>query len=154
LWNMAPSLLAIVGVVGLILGILPPETISRLVGDEAGLMATAAAAVFGALTLIPALVSFPLAGSLMQKGARLSNIVIFLGAWAAIKIPQLIAEAQFLGPEFTALRIVLTLSAVILIGQIIERLAGFPPLWFQTMKVGLPIALPGRQKTCRKLFPQ
>ncbi len=122
LWNMAPSLLAIVGLVGLILGTLPPETISRLLGVEAGAGATIAAAIIGSITLIPALVSFPLAGSLLHKGARTSNIVIFLGAWAAIKVPQLIAETQFLGPSYTTLRFILTLFAVIVIGRIMEKI--------------------------------
>ncbi len=77
LGNMAPSLLAIVGIVGLILGILPTETISRLVGAEAGITATAAAAILGAVTLIPALVSFPLAGSLFNSGATVTTVAVF-----------------------------------------------------------------------------
>jgi uncharacterized membrane protein YraQ (UPF0718 family) len=68
--------------------------------------------------------AFPLAGSLLQKGARVSNIVIFLGAWAAIKLPQLIVETEFLGIQFTALRFLLTLTAVIIIGHLMEKLIG------------------------------
>jgi uncharacterized membrane protein YraQ (UPF0718 family) len=63
LLKTAPSLLTVLGIVGLTLGILTPEKISSLVGAEAGFMATIVAAVLGAITLIPSLVAFPLAGS-------------------------------------------------------------------------------------------
>lgn len=78
LWKMAPGLLAIVGVVGLILGAFSPETISRLVGAEAGFLATATAALLGAITLIPAIIAFPLAGSLLRSGATTMTIAAFI----------------------------------------------------------------------------
>jgi len=106
----------------------PKEKITALIGKGTGLKGALISFILGTIPTGPVYIAFPMAGSLMQKGARLSNIVIFLGAWAAIKMPQLIAETQFLGPAFTALRFVLTLSAVIMIGQIIERLVGFKDL--------------------------
>jgi uncharacterized membrane protein YraQ (UPF0718 family) len=45
---------------------------------------------------------------------------LFLGSWGALKIPQLMLEASFLGVEFTILRFVLTLAALIIIGLIME----------------------------------
>src|SRR6056297_2162714 len=65
--KIAPSLLIILRIVGLILGILTPETISRLIGAEAGFLATGIAAILGAITLIPSLIAFPLAGSLLRS---------------------------------------------------------------------------------------
>lgn len=72
--KMAPSLLAVLRIVGLTLGILKPETISKLVGSEAGFIATIMAALIGAITLIPSLVAFPLAGSLLRSGATIMTI--------------------------------------------------------------------------------
>jgi len=103
---------------------IPKEKITALIGQGTGLKGILISFVMGTIPTGPVYIAFPMAGSLMQKGARLSNVVIFIGAWAAIKMPQLIAEAQFLGPEFTALRFVLTLSAVIIIGHVIEKLVG------------------------------
>ncbi|MFO7951819.1 MAG: permease [Bacillota bacterium] len=102
----------------------PKERITALIGKGTGLKGVLISFILGTIPTGPVYIAFPMAGSLMQKGARLSNIVIFLGAWAAIKIPQLIAEAQFLGPEFTALRFILTLISVIIIGYVIEKLVG------------------------------
>lgn len=98
----------------------PKEKIQQLIGSGSGLKGVLISFILGTLPTGPLYVAFPLAGSLLQKGARVSNIVIFLGAWAAIKLPQLMVEIQFLGLPFTALRFALTLSAVIVIGRIME----------------------------------
>lgn len=100
----------------------PKEKIKQLMGSGSGLKGMFFSFLMGTLPTGPLYMAFPLAGSLLQKGARVSNIVIFLGAWAAIKMPQLIAEIEFLGLPFSALRFALTLTAVIIIGQIMERL--------------------------------
>lgn len=103
---------------------IPREKITALIGQGTGLKGILISFVMGTIPTGPVYIAFPMAGSLLHKGARLSNVVIFIGAWAAIKVPQLIAETQFLGPAFTSLRFVLTLSAVIISGQIIEKLVG------------------------------
>ncbi len=100
----------------------PKEMIKKLIGSGSGLKGFFFSFLMGTLPTGPLYVAFPMAGTLLQKGAKISNIVIFLGAWAAIKIPQLLVEAEFLGLPFTALRFGLTLTAVILIGLILERL--------------------------------
>ncbi len=100
----------------------PKETIKKLIGAGSGLKGLFFSFLMGTLPTGPLYVAFPMAGTLLQKGAKISNIVIFLGAWAAIKIPQLLVEAEFLGLSFTALRFGLTLTAVIVIGLIMERL--------------------------------
>ena len=100
----------------------PKEKIKQLIGRKSGIKGMFFAFLMGTLPTGPLYMAFPMAGALLNKGARVSNIVIFLGAWAAIKIPQLIAETEFLGLQFTALRFILTLPAVIIIGLIMERL--------------------------------
>ncbi len=100
----------------------PKEKIQQLIGKGSGPKGVAISFVLGTLPTGPLYIAFPMAGTLLQKGARISNIVIFLGAWAAIKIPQLMVEVQFLGLSFTALRFALTLTAVIVIGLILESL--------------------------------
>lgn len=99
----------------------PKEMIKKLIGTGSGLKGFFFSFLMGTLPTGPLYIAFPMAGTLLQKGAKISNIVIFLGAWAAIKIPQLIVEAEFLGLPFTALRFGLTLIAVIVIGLVLER---------------------------------
>ena len=66
--------------------------------------------------------AFPLASSMIKKGASISNIVIFLSAWACLKIPQELVELQFLGWKFMVLRWTLTVILVVIMGAVIEKL--------------------------------
>ena len=66
--------------------------------------------------------AFPLASSMIKKGASISNIVIFLSAWACLKIPQELVELQFLGWKFMILRWALTVILVVIMGAVIEKL--------------------------------
>jgi uncharacterized membrane protein YraQ (UPF0718 family) len=100
----APSLLTVLGIVGLTLGILTPETISRLVGSEAGFTATIFAAIIGAITLIPSLVAFPLAGSLLRSGATVMTISAFVTTLVMVGAVTAPMEIKELGKKFTLLR--------------------------------------------------
>ena len=115
IWKMAPGLLAIIGVVGLILGILPPVTIAQLVGAEAGFTATATAALIGAITLIPALISFPLAASLLRSGATVTTIAAFITTLVMVGFVTAPLEIKALGKKFTLLRNGFSLLAALLI---------------------------------------
>jgi len=119
-----PGLLAIVGVVGLILGILPPETITKLVGEEAGFLATATAAVLGAVTLIPALISFPLAASLLRSGATVTTIAAFITTLVMVGFVTAPMEIKALGRKFTLLRNGLSFAAALIIAGLMGVILG------------------------------
>ncbi len=121
---MAPSLLAIVGMVGLILGTLQPETISLLLGAEAGFTAAGAAAILGAITLIPALVSFPLAGSLLNSGATVTTVAVFITTLVMVGTVTAPLEIKALGKKFTLLRNSLSFIAAIVIAIIMGVILG------------------------------
>ena len=104
LLKSAPSLLTVLGIVGLTLGILTPETISNMVGAEAGFTATIIAAVLGAITLIPSLVAFPLAGSLLRSGATVTTISAFITTLVMVGIVTAPMEIKTLGKKFTLMR--------------------------------------------------
>ena len=56
---------------------------------------------------------------------------MFLGAWGAAKIPQLILEARFMGMPFTVARFVLTVIGVGLMGLLVNSLVRSEdiPIW-------------------------
>ena len=49
-------------------------------------------------------------------------MVVFLSAWACLKLPQELVEIQFLGFKFMALRWILTVILVIGMGILIEKM--------------------------------
>ena len=99
----------------------PKSLIAQYLGHASGWQGVALAFLFGTLPTGPIYVAFPIAGMLLQKGARPLNIVILLNTWAALKIPQLIVETQFLGATFMLVRLALTVPSAFLIGWLVEK---------------------------------
>jgi len=92
------------------------------------------AILFGALPTGPLYVAFPLAVALRKKGASIANVVVFLSAWACIKIPQELFELQFLGFEFMLTRLVLTIAFVVAMGLFVEKAIE----WSDRREMGMP----------------
>jgi len=107
---------------GLMESWVPKDKIKKWLGDGSGIKGMGISFLLGTLPTGPLYVAFPIAGTLLKSGARVHNMVIFLGAWAALKIPQLMVEVKFLGIGFTSLRFVLTVIALILEGALIEAI--------------------------------
>ncbi|PKM87189.1 MAG: permease [Firmicutes bacterium HGW-Firmicutes-10] len=114
----APSLIAMLTIVGLTLGILTPQTITRLVGVEAGFTATILASIIGAITLIPSLIAFPLAGSLLRSGATITTISAFVTTLVMVGVVTAPLEIKELGKRFTLLRNGLGFIAALIIAAI------------------------------------
>ena len=113
---------AVMVLMGLFSVWVPKETVVKYLGKTAGIKGIFLAIIFGALPTGPLYIAFPMAGALVRKGARVSNVIIFLSAWACIKIPQEMVELQFLGLKFMASRLILTIIFVAIMGVSIERI--------------------------------
>ncbi len=69
--NMLGEIVAIIFIIGLVLTLIPPETIKQVLGSANTLTSTVVSALVGSITLIPAFVAFPLVGSLVTVGASI-----------------------------------------------------------------------------------
>jgi len=125
------EMVLIVPAVAVLMGLfdvwVPKHLIEKYLGSGSGIKGIVLAIVFGTAPTGPLYVAFPIAAGLIKKGARLSNVVIFLGTWAALKIPQIAVEIRFLGLGFSVARFALTLVAVILTGFILEHVFASAP---------------------------
>jgi len=125
-WDYFLEMIMILPAVMIIMGLfsvfVSRELVVKYMGKTSGIKGILLAVFFGALPTGPLYVAFPLAVALKNKGASISIIVIFLSAWACIKLPQELVELQFLGIEFMAARLVLTIILVAIMGLFIERL--------------------------------
>jgi len=125
-WEFFIEMISVLPGVMILMGLfmvwIPKEMVEKYLGKTSGIKGFSLAILLGALPTGPLYVAFPLAASLIKKGARISNIIIFLSAWACIKIPQDMVELQFLGPRFMAARLVLTIVFVVIMGVSIERI--------------------------------
>ncbi len=98
------------------------KSVTNYLGKQSGLKGALISVFLGALPTGPLYVAFPLASSMIKKGASVSNIIVFLSAWACLKIPQELVELQFLGWKFMVLRWVFTVVLVVIMGLIIEKI--------------------------------
>ena len=125
LMELAMVLPAVMIIIGLFSVWVSNETVVKYIGRSSGAKGIFFSIVLGMLPTGPIYIAFPMAVALLKKGAKVSNIIIFISAWACIKLPQELMEVQFLGIEFTLLRLSLTIIFVVLMGVIIEKLIVF-----------------------------
>ncbi|HEC87946.1 MAG TPA: hypothetical protein ENI52_01360, partial [Thermoplasmata archaeon] len=125
-WDFFIEMILILPAVMIILGLfavwVPKDIVGKYLGKASGIRGIFLAIVLGALPTGPLYIAFPMAAVLLKKGAKISNIIVFLSAWACIKIPQEMVELQFLGVQFMISRLILTIIFVVIIGLVIERL--------------------------------
>ncbi|MFO7967222.1 MAG: permease [Archaeoglobaceae archaeon] len=103
-FRILPMVLAIVVLIGLILGFVPPDQISRFIGEQSGFIGVLIVGVVGAVLHIPALISFPLASSLLDAGASVTAVATFITTLTMIGTVTLPLEIKELGKEMALLR--------------------------------------------------
>lgn len=124
-WNFFIEMMLILPAVMVMLGLfavwVPKDIVVRYLGKASGVKGIFLAIILGALPTGPLYIAFPIASALLKKGAKISNIVFFLSAWACIKVPQEMVELQFLGVRFMLSRLSLTVIFVVIMGIFIEK---------------------------------
>jgi uncharacterized membrane protein YraQ (UPF0718 family) len=117
--NLLPMMIVIIVLIGLIFGFIPPELIKSYLGSNDNIFQVVAAAIFGAITLIPSLVALPLAGSLVEAGASYTPIAAFITTLTMVGFVTLPIELKELGKKITILRNVFAFIFAIIISLII-----------------------------------
>ncbi len=102
--RMLPMVFIIITIIGLLLGFVPPNQISRFVGEQSGMTGILLVGVVGAVLHIPALLSFPLAASLLEEGASVSAVAAFITTLTMIGTITLPLEIKELGKKMAILR--------------------------------------------------
>lgn len=76
--------------------------------------------LIGSAAAGPLYAAFPVALVFMKKGAKFSNILIFIGAWSTTKIPMILFEISSLGLKFALTRLALSVIGIFLIAFIVN----------------------------------
>jgi len=120
------DMLEVIPPIFLLLGLLdvwvPRETIIKYLGENSGITGIVLSIFLGAAAAGPLYGAFPIAGVMIKKGARFSNILIFLGAWSTLKIPMFLFEMSSLGYKFAVTRWIVDVVGIIIIAMLIDRL--------------------------------
>jgi uncharacterized membrane protein YraQ (UPF0718 family) len=120
---MLPMIFIIIIIIGLLLGFIPPDQISRFIGEQSGPSGVLLVGIVGALMHIPALLSFPLAASMLSSGASVTSVVAFITTLTMIGMITLPLEIQVLGKKIAFLRnglsFIIALSIAFIMGLIL-----------------------------------
>jgi len=121
--NMAPAIGIILILVGLLMGFFKPELISKLLGNQSGIIGIAIASISGAILMIPSLVAFPLAASLVESGASVSVAAAFITTLTMIGFVTLPIEIKEIGKRLTFLRngvsFIIAVSIALIMGALV-----------------------------------
>lgn len=120
--NILPIFLLIVFGIGLILSFLTPQTIAYLLGSESGWHGTLLAAIVGSCTVIPGFVTFPLARTLLENGAGMLQIIMFISTSVMVGVLTLPLEIQYFGKKSAYIRNVLAIFFSLIIAFTMEAL--------------------------------
>lgn len=120
------EMLSVIPPIFILLGLLDvwvqKETMIKLMGEKSGLLGIGIAFFMGSAAAGPLYAAFPIASILLKKGSKLSNVLIFIGAWSTTKIPMLLFEASSMGWEFMVTRFLINIPGILLIAFLIEKL--------------------------------
>jgi len=120
------EMLLVIPPVFVLLGLLdvwiPRETMIKYMGEGSGVKGVFLAILIGSAAAGPLYGAFPVAAVLMKKGAKLSNILIFIGAWSTTKIPMFLFELTSLGAKFAVTRLLIDIPGIIIIAFILSKL--------------------------------
>ena len=124
--NSLVDLISVVPPIFILLGLLDvwvkKETMVKFIGEGSGIKGILIAFLLGSAAAGPLYASFPVADVFIGKGAKFSNVLIFIGAWSTTKIPLILFEASSLGTKFTVVRLLLNLPVILIIAFTIEKL--------------------------------
>lgn len=119
------EMLLLVPPIFIIMGLLdvwvPKEAMMKVLGHESGWLGLFVAFILGTAAAGPLYVAFPIGLLLLKKGARLANVIFFLGVWGSTKLPVLLYELASFGATFTLTHIAISLPLYLLGAYAIER---------------------------------
>ncbi len=121
--NILPEFLVVIILVGFLLAVLNPETISKIIGAESGWFGVILAGIIGSITLIPGFVAFPTAAILLENGAGYMQIAAFVSTLMMVGIVTFPVEVKYFGKKISIMRNILafffSFIVAIMIGMVV-----------------------------------
>ncbi len=122
--RILPELIAIMLFVGLLIALLNPETISQLLGESSGVCGLMIASIVGSITLIPGFVAFPTAAILVDNGAGITQIALFISTLMMVGVATFPVEKKYFGSRLTIIRNVMAFGFSFIVAGLMGMILG------------------------------
>lgn len=124
--KMLPQLVGILLLVGVMMALVDPDTISTFIGSSSGWWGVLLAAIVGSVTLIPGFIAFPTAALLLQGGAGYMQVGAFVSSLMMVGVITLPLEIKFFGRKVAisrnALAFLYTFAVAFLLGKVMGEI--------------------------------
>lgn len=123
-WISFKEMIMVIPPVFILMGLLdiwvPKDVMVKYMGEGSGLKGILLSIFLGSAAAGPLYGAFPVAAVFMKKGAKLTNIFIFIGAWSTTKIPMFLFELSALGSKFALTRLIVNIPGILIISYLLN----------------------------------
>jgi len=116
--KLLPPLLSVIILVSIAMFFIPEKMILKYLGDQAGIIGYVSAALVGSISLIPGLISYPLAGMLLEGGVGYGILALFITTLKMVGVMTMPLEAKYFGMKVTLQRNALSFIGAVIIGSV------------------------------------
>ena len=119
--NIMPQFLTIIVIVGLLLSILEPSTISKFLGENSGFLGILISAVIGSIVMMPTFVAFSLGNTLLNNGAGFAQVGALISTLTLVGIMTFSLESKYIGRKAAFLRNFISFLFSIIVALILGK---------------------------------
>lgn len=118
MFSLLPPILVLVGLID---QWVDKQILIKFMGDDSKFLGVIVALLLGGLAAGPMYISFPIAITLLKKGANIRYVVFFLGVWTTAKLPIVLFEVAAFGWKYTLIHVSVGLIFFYLVGVFFEK---------------------------------
>lgn len=122
--TILPAFALILLVIGASMAVISPSFVTRLLGADSGAYGMLTAAAIGSITLIPGFIAFPLAKAVLDMGAGIMQVAVFISTLMMVGVVTAPMEIQFFSRKTMLLRNGLSLLFSFLVAFVIGKVVG------------------------------
>lgn len=122
--NILPAFAFILLLIGAGVALVSPAAVTELLGADSGATGMFIAAALGSITLIPGFIAFPLAKAVLDMGAGLMQVAVFISTLMMVGVVTAPMETQFFSRKTMLLRNGLSLLYSFLVAFVLAKVVG------------------------------
>lgn len=117
--SILPPIMILLGLIDVWI---PKKQLMKYMGNNSGIIGILLSILIGSVAAGPMYAAFPFTAVLIKKGAKFSNIIIFMNAWCLTKISTLLFEFSALGYKFTLIRLLIDIPGILIMSYLVNIL--------------------------------
>lgn len=122
--HIFPAFALILLLIGATMAVVSPATVTQVLGADSGVGGMLSAALVGSITLIPGFIAFPLAKAVLDMGAGLMQVAVFISTLMMVGVVTAPLETQFFNRRTLLLRNGLSLLFSFIVAFVIGKVVG------------------------------